>query len=105
MEHQFWIDVVCASLILTGDEKINNLRQHLDAREKKRASKQSIFLYTGRRWFAKTVDITRCSEQFYSSLYPPVNPVLFSVSSISFLVGIHLKIFDSSDYKGNETYV
>ena len=55
MEHQFWIDVVCASLILTGDEKINNLRQHLDAREKKRASKQSILLYTyfGRRWFAK----------------------------------------------------
>ena len=53
----------------------------------------------------KTVDNPRCSTQSYSSLYPPVHPVLFNVSSISFLVGIHIKIKDSSYYKGNETYI
>nr|XP_022308337.1 BTB/POZ domain-containing protein 2-like [Crassostrea virginica] len=43
MEHQFLNDVVCASEILTRDEKINILRQQLDTREKKRGSTQSIF--------------------------------------------------------------
>lgn len=46
------------------------------------------------------MDNARCS-----SLYPPVHPVPFKVSSISFLVGIYLKIKDSSNYKGNETNI
>ena len=44
MEHQFLNDVVCASEILTRDEKINILRQQLDTREKKRGSTQSFFV-------------------------------------------------------------
>ena len=106
MEHQFLNDVVCASEILTGDEKINILRQQLDTKEKKGGgSKQSMFRCSGRKWFPKAVDIESWPEESYSSLYPPVMPVPFSVSSLSFLVGIHLSIKDSSDYKGKETYI